>query len=99
LAPKVDMVLVVGSKTSANSKRLADISNVVCGRGILIDSDKEIDPKWFTDEGKVEKIGVTAGASTPEILVEEVIRRLIELSGGIAEVEFQKDRDEKQTKE
>jgi (E)-4-hydroxy-3-methyl-but-2-enyl pyrophosphate reductase len=88
IAPRVDMVLVVGSKTSANSKRLADISKVVCGRGILIDSAKEIDSEWFTDDGKIEKVGVTAGASTPEFLVDEVIRRLVAISNGLADVEF-----------
>jgi len=86
LAPKVDLILVVGSKTSANSKRLADISNTLCGRGILIDNAGSIKPEWF-DEGKpVEHVGVSAGASTPEFLVEEVIKKLVELSGGTAEV-------------
>jgi 4-hydroxy-3-methylbut-2-enyl diphosphate reductase len=46
LAPQVDMVLVVGSKTSANSVRLAEISNALCGRGILISSAADIDPAF-----------------------------------------------------
>jgi 4-hydroxy-3-methylbut-2-enyl diphosphate reductase len=86
LAPQVDMVLVVGSKTSANSKRLADISKSLCGRGVLIDNAKDIRPEWFSEEPLVERIGVSAGASTPEFLVEEVIAKLVELSGGQAEV-------------
>jgi len=86
LAPQVDMVLVVGSKTSANSKRLADISNTLCGRGILIDSAKDIHDDWFTEGQGVQRVGVSAGASTPEFLVEDVIERLVEISGGTAEV-------------
>jgi 4-hydroxy-3-methylbut-2-enyl diphosphate reductase len=84
LAPKVDMVLVVGSKTSANSNRLAQISDAICGRGILIDSVNELNEKWFTSD--VEKVGVSAGASTPDFLVEAVISKLVEISGGKAEV-------------
>ncbi len=86
LAPQVDMVLVVGSKTSANSKRLADISNTLCGRGILIDSAADIRDEWFTQDQAIERVGVSAGASTPEFLVEDVIKRLVEISGGTAEV-------------
>lgn len=85
LAPQVDMVLVVGSKTSANSVRLAQISDALCGRGILISSASDIKDEWFADE-KMERVGVSAGASTPEFLVEEVIQRLVALSGGTAEV-------------
>jgi 4-hydroxy-3-methylbut-2-enyl diphosphate reductase len=79
------MVLVVGSKTSANSVRLAQISDALCGRGILISSASDINDEWFADE-KMERVGVSAGASTPEFLVEEVIQRLVALSGGTAEV-------------
>lgn len=86
LAPQVDMVLVVGSKTSANSKRLADISNSICGRGILIDSAADIRDEWFASEHNIERVGVSAGASTPEFLVEAVIERLVAISGGTAEV-------------
>ncbi|MCM2272550.1 MAG: 4-hydroxy-3-methylbut-2-enyl diphosphate reductase [candidate division Zixibacteria bacterium] len=85
LAPQVNMVLVVGSKTSANSVRLAQISDAICGRGILISSAEDIRDEWFADE-KIERVGVSAGASTPEFLVEAVIQRLVALSGGTAEV-------------
>ncbi len=85
LAPQVNMVLVVGSKTSANSVRLAQISDVICGRGILISSAADIRDEWFADE-KIERVGVSAGASTPEFLVEAVIQRLVALSGGTADV-------------
>ncbi|MDH4156779.1 MAG: 4-hydroxy-3-methylbut-2-enyl diphosphate reductase [candidate division Zixibacteria bacterium] len=86
LAPQVDMVLVVGSQTSANSKRLAKISEAICGRGILIGSAAEIKEDWFAGKSGIEKVGISAGASTPEFLVEEVIERLQAISGGKAEV-------------
>ncbi len=86
LAPQVEMVLVVGSKSSANSRRLARISEAICGRGILIGSAADIDADWFTRGRKVEAVGISAGASTPDFLVDEVIERLVEISGGKAEV-------------
>lgn len=86
LAPQVDMVLVVGSQSSANSRRLARISEAICGRGILISSALDIDPVWFAPGQNVEAVGISAGASTPDFLVEEVIRRLQDISGGGAEV-------------
>jgi 4-hydroxy-3-methylbut-2-enyl diphosphate reductase len=86
LAPQVDMVLVVGSKTSANSVRLAQISNALCGKGLLISSAADIQAEWYTDDQKIEKVGISAGASTPEFLVEEVVKKLVDISGGTAEV-------------
>lgn len=86
LAPKVDMVLVVGSETSANSRRLASISNAICGKGILIGSAADIKDSWFDDDQQVETVGISAGASTPDFLVEEVINHLKKLSGDTAEV-------------
>ncbi len=85
LAPKVDMVLVVGSNSSANSHRLAAISNDICGNGKLIGSADDIDKLWFDDES-IESVGISAGASTPDFLVEDVIKKLVALSGGQAEV-------------
>ena len=86
LAPKVEMVLVVGSKTSANSKRLAKISHDICGNGRLIGSADDIELDWFNGPGSVESVGISAGASTPQFLVEEVIRKLVDISEGKAEV-------------
>ncbi len=77
----VDLLLVIGSKNSSNSNRLAELGG---RRGIasyLIDDAGEIDPAWLADRGRV---GVTAGASAPESLVQRVIARLREL--GAAEV-------------
>ena len=86
LAPQVDMILVVGSQTSANSKRLVRISETLCGRSVLIGSVDDIRPQWFEDDPPVERVGISAGASTPDFLVEVAIARLLELSGGAAEV-------------
>jgi len=91
LAPKVDLVMVVGSQTSANSRRLAQIANAICGWGVLIGTADDIDPDWFTDEYRVRKVGLSAGASTPQFLVKDVINRLVDISGNRAEV-IQPDR-------
>ncbi len=68
-----DLVLVVGSQTSSNSTRLKEIAEKKGVASYLIDSAEEIDPKWL--EGK-NAVGVTAGASAPEILVSQVVERL-----------------------
>ncbi|UCE25684.1 MAG: 4-hydroxy-3-methylbut-2-enyl diphosphate reductase [Candidatus Zixiibacteriota bacterium] len=86
LAPRVDLVLVVGSQSSANSRRLARISAAICGRGTLIGSAQDIDEGWFTGDDGVKAVGISAGASTPDFLVEEVIDRLVQISGDAAEV-------------
>jgi 4-hydroxy-3-methylbut-2-en-1-yl diphosphate reductase len=76
LAPQCDVVIVVGSPNSSNSSRLREVAEK---RGIpayMVDSPAQIDPKWV--EGK-KRIGVTAGASAPEVLAQAVIARLREL--------------------
>jgi len=83
LAPEVDLMLVVGSSSSANSKRLRNISEAICRRAYLINSADELDQGWLDD---IRTVGLTAGASTPDFLVEEVVDRLIALSQGKAEV-------------
>lgn len=84
LAPGMDLVLVVGSQTSANSKRLASIADTLCGHGHLIGSDLDIREEWFDET--IEKVGVSAGASTPQFLVEAVIRKLTRRANGKATV-------------
>ncbi|MCA9281973.1 MAG: 4-hydroxy-3-methylbut-2-enyl diphosphate reductase [Phycisphaeraceae bacterium] len=74
IAPECDLTLVVGSRNSSNSKRLTEISENVGCRARLIDDVSEIDPTWF--EG-VERVLVTAGASAPEDLVAELVRKLV----------------------
>ncbi len=76
LSPQVDVMLVVGSQTSSNSNRLAELSQRMGVASYLIDSAMEIEPDWL--EGKT-RVGLTAGASAPDVLVQDVITRLREL--------------------
>ncbi|QGT77493.1 4-hydroxy-3-methylbut-2-enyl diphosphate reductase [Guyparkeria halophila] len=73
LAESCDVVLVVGSKTSSNSNRLRELAEQAGTPAHLIDGAEDIDPSWF---GDCSRVGVTAGASAPEILVGQVIERL-----------------------
>ncbi|MGL6160034.1 4-hydroxy-3-methylbut-2-enyl diphosphate reductase [Microbulbifer sp.] len=76
LALECDLVLVVGSPNSSNSNRLRELAER-CGAGAqLIDGAADIDPAWLSG---VRSIGITAGASAPEVLVQEVIDRLQQL--------------------
>lgn len=79
MTPHADVVFVVGSKNSSNSNRLREVAALRGVPAFLIDNAAGIDPAWL--EGR-RRIGVTAGASAPEVLVAEVIARLEELSGG-----------------
>ena len=76
LAGQADLVLVVGSKNSSNSNRLAELAQRVGKPSYLIDSAADINPAWLRD---VDTIGLTAGASAPDVLVQQVISRLQEL--------------------
>lgn len=73
LASQADVVLVVGSKNSSNSNRLAELARRNSKHAYLIDFASDIDPAWLTN---ARTIGVTAGASAPNILVQQVIDRL-----------------------
>jgi 4-hydroxy-3-methylbut-2-enyl diphosphate reductase len=78
LAEQCDLVIVVGSPNSRNSRRLKEVAVARGIAGYLIDGPEEIDPAWL--QGK-RRIGVTAGASAPEILVRRVVDRIRELTG------------------
>ncbi len=78
LATEADVVLVVGSKNSSNSTRLAELAQRAGRLAKLIDSAADIDPAWLHN---VACVGVTAGASAPDILVQQVIDRLTQLGG------------------
>ncbi|ASP38917.1 4-hydroxy-3-methylbut-2-enyl diphosphate reductase [Bacterioplanes sanyensis] len=78
LAAECDLLLVVGSVNSSNSNRLRELGERMGAKAFLIDNADEISPEWFED---VERVGITAGASAPEVLVREVIERLKELGG------------------
>lgn len=73
LAKKVDLILVIGFKKSANSKRLVQVAKS-CGKiSYLVNNEKEIKKKWFNG---VKKVGITAGASTPDEIVKKVIEKV-----------------------
>ncbi len=73
LAPQVDLLLVVGAKNSSNSNRLKDLGEELGTKSYLIDNADHIKAEWFEN---VEKVGLTAGASAPEILVQNVIDKI-----------------------
>ncbi len=73
MAPQVDLVIVVGSPSSSNSNRLREVAQKNGVESYMVDNASQIDPAWV--EGK-QRIGVTAGASAPEILVEDVVATL-----------------------
>jgi len=75
VAQDVDLILVVGSQNSSNSNRLVEVAQRRGVKAELIDSASDIDPAWL--EG-VKTVGLTAGASAPEVLVEQVSQRLAE---------------------
>jgi 4-hydroxy-3-methylbut-2-en-1-yl diphosphate reductase len=76
MAPQCDLVIVVGSPNSSNSNRLREVAEKRGVPSYMVDSPDQIDPAWV--EGK-RRIGVTAGASAPEVLAQAVILRLREL--------------------
>jgi 4-hydroxy-3-methylbut-2-enyl diphosphate reductase len=85
LASRCDLVLVVGSINSSNSNRLRELAERDGVEAHLIDGADEIDPAWLTGRTRV---GVTAGASAPDVLVRGVIERLQDLGAtGVAELE------------
>ena len=73
MSPQVDLVIVVGSPTSSNSNRLRELAQRLGTESYMVDSAAELRAEWF--EGK-SRVGLTAGASAPEILVREVIDRI-----------------------
>jgi 4-hydroxy-3-methylbut-2-enyl diphosphate reductase len=76
MAPQVEVVIVVGSPNSSNSNRLREVAEKKGADAYMVDNAGQIDPAWL--DGKL-RIGVTAGASAPEVLVQAVIDRLKEL--------------------
>jgi len=76
LATQTDIVFVVGSQSSSNSNRLREVAELLGTKAYLIDQAEQIDPAWLQG---IERVGVTAGASAPEVLVQNVVNQL---SGG-----------------
>ena len=79
LTPECDVVIVVGSPNSSNSNRLREVAQLRGVPAYLVDLPEQIDPNWLAGKAR---IGVTAGASAPEVLVEQVIARLRSLGAG-----------------
>jgi len=89
MAPQVDVVIVVGSPNSSNSNRLREVAANLRVPSYMVDRASELDPAWIAG---AQRVGVTAGASAPEVLVREVIERLSALGatsvrnlGGVVE--------------
>jgi 4-hydroxy-3-methylbut-2-enyl diphosphate reductase len=76
MAPQCDLVLVIGSQSSSNSNRLREVAEKMGCEARLIGSAAQLEPSWVNGR---QRIGVTAGASAPEVLVTEVVARLREL--------------------
>lgn len=81
LAARCQLLLVVGSRNSSNSNRLRELSETCDTPAQLIDGAEDIRPEWLSG---IEAVGVTAGASAPETLVQQVVDRLKELGGALA---------------
>jgi len=73
MSPMVDVVIVVGSPTSSNSNRLRELADRLGTPAYMVDSAADLQEAWFTG---TQKVGLTAGASAPDVLVQEVIARL-----------------------
>jgi 4-hydroxy-3-methylbut-2-enyl diphosphate reductase len=73
MAPRCDVVIVVGSPNSSNSNRLREVAEHLQVPAYMVDTAAELDPAWLVGRPRV---GVTAGASAPEVLVEAVLARL-----------------------
>jgi 4-hydroxy-3-methylbut-2-enyl diphosphate reductase len=79
MAPEVDVLLVIGSRTSSNTNRLRELGEKLGIPSFLLDSAEEADPSWFAD---AEVIGITSGASAPESLVQGLVDRIQSLHPG-----------------
>lgn len=79
LATDCDLILVVGAKNSSNSNRLRELSEKVGTKAYLIDDAESIEAQWVSE---AKSVGVTAGASAPEVLVQGVVNRLKQLGAG-----------------
>jgi 4-hydroxy-3-methylbut-2-enyl diphosphate reductase len=74
LAPRCDLILVIGAQNSSNSKRLREVAELCGTQAYLIDDETSIRDEWFSES--VETVGISAGASAPEVLVQRVIENL-----------------------
>ncbi len=80
LAPGCDVFIVVGSRNSSNSNRLREVATKLGTPAYLVDSARDLERRWFD---RARRVGVTAGASAPEVLVRDVVERLREWGGAV----------------
>jgi len=85
LAENCDIVLVVGSPNSSNSNRLRELAERMGASAYLVDNEEDVQPVWFVDK---KSVGLTAGASAPEVLVQKVIDKVRSI-GAFAPVEIE----------
>ncbi|MCS7262328.1 MAG: 4-hydroxy-3-methylbut-2-enyl diphosphate reductase [Aquificaceae bacterium] len=76
LAPQVDLMVIVGGKNSGNTRRLYEISKSLNPKSYHIETPEELQREWFQG---VKKVGITAGASTPDWIIQQTVRRIQEL--------------------
>jgi (E)-4-hydroxy-3-methyl-but-2-enyl pyrophosphate reductase (IPP and DMAPP forming) len=76
LAGKVDVMIIVGGKNSGNTRRLYQISSSLNPRSYHVETAEELKPEWFVG---VQRVGITAGASTPDWIIEQVKSKVQEL--------------------
>jgi len=91
LTDDAEVVIVVGAPASSNSNRLVELAAKRGARAYLVETADDVDATWLAG---VARVGVTAGASAPESLVQGVVARLVELAGGAARVQAQPEVDE-----
>jgi 4-hydroxy-3-methylbut-2-enyl diphosphate reductase len=82
LAPRCDVFLVVGSRNSSNSNRLREVAEGQGARAYMVDGPDDLKHEWFAD---ARTVGLTAGASAPEILVQQLVARLKEWGADVAD--------------
>lgn len=71
----VDMMVVIGGRHSSNTKKLYEICSANCNKTILVENSGDL-PEWAANDPDIEKVGVTAGASTPDWIIDEVVEKL-----------------------
>lgn len=79
IAKKVDLMIIVGGKNSANTNQLVKLSKEACAKVYHLETAEELEKKWLR---KVERIGISGGASTPQWIINDVIKKIKEISGG-----------------
>ncbi|MBP6324946.1 MAG: 4-hydroxy-3-methylbut-2-enyl diphosphate reductase, partial [Sulfurospirillum sp.] len=76
LAKEADVVIVIGGKNSSNTKQLHSICKEYCADSFLVEDENDLDPSWFKNK---HLCGVTAGASTPDWIIEKIIGKISEI--------------------